>query len=137
MFKLFGWFFLLCGLFAVSASLYLAYSAVHFSKVAESTTGTVTDLVMTGQRSPPTYAPVVRFQTKTGEVKEFRGSYSSSPPPHQIGDTVTVWYAPQDSDHAVVYYSIWSLWFFPLVSLLIAPIFVVMGLVFIRMAKKF
>ncbi len=49
-----------------------------------------------------TYKPVVRFETQDGKSISFQGTYSSSPPSYQIGETVTVNYAFEEPENAVI-----------------------------------
>jgi hypothetical protein len=49
-----------------------------------------------------TYKPVVRFETQDGQSVSFQGTYSSSPPSYQIGETVTVNYALEEPENAVI-----------------------------------
>jgi len=49
-----------------------------------------------------TYKPVVRFETQDGKSVSFQGTYSSSPPAYQIGETVTVTYSLEEPEKAVI-----------------------------------
>ena len=49
-----------------------------------------------------TYAPVVQFQTNSGQSIEFVSSYSSNPPSYDVGETVIVVYPPEKPDDAII-----------------------------------
>jgi hypothetical protein len=105
-----------------------------------STQGTVIDLEERSSSSGsrrPTYGAIVKFKSRDGEPHVFASSYSSNPPPHEIGETVTVHYDPQNPRSAIVYSSFWSLWFYPLIPLFLGPIFVALGIVFLKLSPRF
>jgi hypothetical protein len=135
LFRVFGWFFVACGVTSLVACAYLTYASVRFSRHAVATEGSVTELVRGGRTKggQDLFRPVVQFQTQAGERKEFASRTASSPPPHRVGDRVPVRYMPDDPEAAVIYYSVWSLWLFPLIAFLLGPVFVVLGRVFIKM----
>lgn len=92
---------------AVAATTYLVTN--RFVATAEQTTGTVTGLEERTStrrdadghtRRRTVFVPVVRFTTTDGEAVEFRGSNGSDPPAHDVGDTVTVAYDPDDPSGA-------------------------------------
>jgi len=48
------------------------------------------------------YKPVVRFETENGQTVSFEGTYSSSPPAYDIGESVTVIYSLSNPEKAVI-----------------------------------
>ena len=48
------------------------------------------------------YHSVVSYQTKDGIPIKYVSSFSSSPPAHEIGETVTVFYSPDNPEEAVI-----------------------------------
>ena len=48
------------------------------------------------------YTPVVRFETEDGKTVSFEGTYSSSPPAYDIGETVTVNYSLVEPEKATI-----------------------------------
>ena len=61
------------------------------------TTGTVVQLVGSQSR-----APVVEFETTAGDRQVYTSSMYSSPPAYQVGETVTLWYAPEDPERVML-----------------------------------
>ena len=49
-----------------------------------------------------TYHSVVNFQTRDGNPITHMSSFASSPPAHEIGETVTVFYAPDNPEDAFI-----------------------------------
>jgi hypothetical protein len=62
----------------------------------------VVDLQENYDNHGSTYAPVVQFQTNSGQSIEFVSSYSSSPPAYEIGEQVIVVYPPYEPDKAII-----------------------------------
>ncbi|MEO6759447.1 MAG: DUF3592 domain-containing protein, partial [Saprospiraceae bacterium] len=81
------------------------------------TVGTVVDLVGSGS-----LAPVVAFETTDGQRQTYTSQTYSSPPAHQIGEKVTLWYAPGHPEQVVL--SGFSRWFVPV---LLGGFFLVFG----------
>jgi hypothetical protein len=79
-----------------------------------------------GKRSSTTYAPVVRFQTSTGEEVEFTSSVSSSSPGYSEGERVRVLYLRSDPSEAEIDEFL-ALWFVPLVAGVLGSMFVLVG----------
>jgi hypothetical protein len=48
------------------------------------------------------YHSVVRYQTNQGIPITYMSSFSSSPPAHEIGETVTVFYSPDNPEDAFI-----------------------------------
>ena len=49
-----------------------------------------------------TYHSVVSYQTREGTPITYMSTFSSSPPAHEIGETVTVFYSPEDPEDALI-----------------------------------
>jgi hypothetical protein len=48
------------------------------------------------------YKSVVSFKTQRGKSISFATTYSSSPPAYDVGDTVTVFYSPENPEKAII-----------------------------------
>ncbi|WP_295980192.1 DUF3592 domain-containing protein [uncultured Variovorax sp.] len=57
-----------------------------------------------------TWKPLVRFKAPSGEVVEFAPSSSSSPPAYKVGETVDVFFDPNDPQDAMLdgFFSLWG-----------------------------
>lgn len=66
------------------------------------TQGVVVDMQENYNSDGSTYTPVVQFKTISGQSVEFVGSYSSSPPAYEIGQSVTVVYPADGLEKAVI-----------------------------------
>ena len=64
--------------------------------------GEVVSLTESCDEDGCSYKPVVRFETENGQTVSFEGTYSSSPPAYDIGETVTVIYSITDPEEAVI-----------------------------------
>jgi hypothetical protein len=67
-----------------------------FKQNAAQTQGVVTGHAMVCDDDGCTYKSVVSFSTSDGEPVSYTSSYSSSPPAHDVGEAVTIFYAPDD-----------------------------------------
>lgn len=100
------------GLVAAGAWLYTN----RFVREGVRTTGTVVDLVGSSSK-----APVVAFETAEGQRQVYTSGVSSSPPAYQLGEQVTLWYAPGHPDNVVL--SGISRWLLPLIMGILFTIF--------------
>ena len=64
--------------------------------------GVVIDLQEHSDSDGSTYSPVVQFKTNNGQSVEIVSSYSSSPPEHEIGESVIVVYPPDKPENAII-----------------------------------
>jgi hypothetical protein len=48
------------------------------------------------------YAPVVSFQTRDGRTVTYRSSYASSPPAYDVGESVTVYFDPENPEKPAI-----------------------------------
>ena len=64
--------------------------------------GEVVSFVQSCDDDGCTYTPVVRFQTKNGQSVSYESTYSSSPPAYDVGESVQVFYSPENSEKAAI-----------------------------------
>jgi len=64
--------------------------------------GEVINLTQSCDEDGCSYKPVVRFETENGQTVSFEGTYSSSPPAYDIGESVTVIYSLSNPEKAVI-----------------------------------
>jgi hypothetical protein len=90
--------------------------------------GKVIEMVRTRDRENTTYlfAPVVRFQTVEGATVEFESMVRSNPPGYRTGQTVTVFYDPDEPRSAAIK-GFFSLWMMPMILGFIGSVFLVVG----------
>lgn len=57
-----------------------------------------------------TWKPLVRFKAPSGEIIEFAPSSSSSPPGYEVGETVDVFFDPQNPQDAMLdgFFALWG-----------------------------
>lgn len=108
-FSLFG----LIGLGLLTGAFFVLNSELSFRSGSLTAEGTVVDLVTTtGSKGGIIYKPVVEFVDRNDRKHQFTGSYASSPPPHERGESVTVRYRPEDPRNAELD-SFMDSWFLP------------------------
>jgi hypothetical protein len=123
-------FWLGLGLFVLGLTFYFWSDTQSFLAKAVPTTGTV--LQMEESDDGGTYAPVVGFQTLTGQKIEYHSNTSTNPPAYRVGDKVNVLYDPAKSSNVRINDFI-SLWLLVLILGIMGSIFTaigVLGLVF-------
>jgi len=103
------YFFTAIGLAMLIGAFFLFANTQDFIKNAHSVNGTVVDLVRSRSSDSVTYAPVVQFQTNSGDVIEFTSSSGSNPPSFYEGEMVEVLY-PVFSPRDAKINSFFSLW---------------------------
>jgi F0F1-type ATP synthase assembly protein I len=81
----------------------LTYRQRTFERQGAQAQGEVISLAQNCDDDGCTYSPVVRFKTQGGQTFSFESTYSSSPPSHDVGDTVTVIYSRDNPEKAVIY----------------------------------
>lgn len=79
------------------------------------------------------FAPVVRFQTVEGKTIEFESGLRSNPPAYRTGQTVTVFYDPDEPLSAAIK-GFFSLWLMPLILSFIGAGFLVIGTAMVVMS---
>lgn len=79
------------------------------------------------------FAPVVRFQTMEGRTVEFESSLRSNPPAYRTGQTVSVFYDPDEPRSATIK-GFFSLWLMPVILGFIATVFLIVGTAMVVMS---
>ena len=97
--------------------------------------GRVIDMVRTRDRENTGYlfAPVVRFQTLEGATIELESGLRSNPPMYRTGQTVSVFYDPDEPRSAAIK-GFFSLWFMPIILGFIGSIFLIVGTAMVVMS---
>jgi hypothetical protein len=92
------------GLLMVGIAAIIYMSGVSFRNRAELTTGTVTGFstVTDSDDNTVTYCPSIRFATSTGQEVIHNSHVCNSPPAHQVGDQVEIYYDPENPGKAQV-----------------------------------
>jgi hypothetical protein len=123
-------FWLGLGLLFLGLTFYFWSDTQSFLGKAVPTAGTV--LQMEAIDDEGSYAPVVGFQTLTGQKIEYHSNTSTNPPAYKVGDKVNVLYDPANSSNVRINDFI-SLWLLVLILGIMGSIFTaigVLGLVF-------
>ena len=94
--------FFLFGLLFFAAGSGMTMRQRTLEKQGVEAQGVVVDLEENYDSDGSTYAPVVQFQTNSGQSIEFVSSYSSSPPAYDVGKNVTVVYPPDNPADAII-----------------------------------
>jgi len=106
-----GWIFLLIGVGLLLGSALSFHLEATFEATAQSTSGTVIDLVKSVStsrsrdgfsRSSVSYKPVVVFTDNQGRTQKMRSTSGSNPPAYKKGDQVTVLYDPDNQKSAAI-----------------------------------
>jgi hypothetical protein len=112
---------------AITAILFCGFGASvvyvrHFVNNAMEGKGHVTALVRSSSKNGSVFKPAVEFQTADGRRIEFTSSMGTSPPSYDVGESVTVYYDPENPHSAML--SGWlSLWFVSLIFAALAAVF--------------
>jgi hypothetical protein len=64
--------------------------------------GTVISLSESCDDDGCTYRPNVRFTTQSGQTEIYNSSFGSSPPAYKVGETVTIFYRPDNPQKATI-----------------------------------
>jgi hypothetical protein len=72
------------------------------------------------------FAPVVRFKTVEGNTVEFESGLRSNPPAYRTGQTVSVFYDPDEPRSAAIK-GFFSLWLMPMILGFIGSVFLIVG----------
>ena len=119
--------------------LYMAHatyqSSRHSVEEFRTASGRVISLkVIDSDRTGRTEAPVVQFQTSNGTEIIFESEVGSNPPSHGVGETVEVFYDPEDPQKAVIN-SFVHLWLLPTVLAGVGGIFILVSLIAFYVAR--
>jgi hypothetical protein len=94
-------------------ALVTALHTWHFTRVAQRTSGTVTEMRQQTDKDSGSisYSPTFRFQDAAGVQHTVSSSFYSSPPEFHVGDSVTVLYRSDDPQTARIdsYWQVWGL----------------------------
>ena len=81
----------------------LTYRQYAFKQQTTQVQGEVTGYTMDScDDDGCSYKPVVSFETRDGKSISYTSSYSSSPPAYDVGETVTVYYSPENPEKAII-----------------------------------
>jgi Protein of unknown function (DUF3592) len=80
------------------------------------------------------FAPVVRFKTVEGNTVEFESSLHSNPPGYHAGQTVSVFYDPDEPRSAAIK-GFFSLWLVPIILGFIGTVFLIVGTAMVVMSS--
>jgi hypothetical protein len=123
-------FFTGMGLFFIGIAAIIYLVGVSFRSNAELTTGAVTGFstVTDSDDNSQTYCPIVQFSTETGQQVTYYSSTCNSPPAHQVGDQVEIYYDPENPEKAQIK-GFWS-------QYLVVTILSCIGLPFVLFGSK-
>ena len=93
---------ILFGLVFYGIGFGLSYRQRTMERQGLQVAGEVVSLVQNCDDDGCSYAPVVRFQTQDGRSISYESSYSSSPPAYDVGESVQVFYLPENPEKAVI-----------------------------------
>ena len=106
----------------------MLFVEMKFLSEAETTVGRVkTFRISEGDEGGSTYCPIIEFTTKTGETITFDTRMCSSKRPYEPGQSITVFYDPQNPQKAQVD-SFFGKYTFPAIAAVIGVVFVFFGL---------
>lgn len=81
----------------------LTYRQYAFKQQAIQVQGEVTGHTMGScDEDGCSYKSVVSFETRDGKSISYTSTYSSSPPAYDVGETVTVFYSPENPEKAII-----------------------------------
>lgn len=93
---------ILFGLVFYGIGFGLSYRQRSMERQGIEAQGEVVSFVQSCDDDGCTYAPVVRFQNQDGRSVSYESSYSSSPPAYDVGESVQVFYSPENPEKAVI-----------------------------------
>ena len=80
----------------------LTYRQVRFESQGAQAQGEVTGFISDCDDEGCSHSPRVRFKTQNGQTISFTSTYSSSPPAYDVGEMVTVIYAVDNPEKAII-----------------------------------
>ena len=80
----------------------LAYRQRSMERQGVQVPGEVVSFVQSCDDDGCTYSPVVRFKTRDGQSVSYESTYSSSPPAYDLGESVQVFYSPENPEKAII-----------------------------------
>lgn len=93
---------ILFGLVFYGVGAGLTYRQRTMERQGLQVTGEVVSLVQNCDDDGCAYAPVVRFETQDGRSVSYESSFSSSPPAYDVGESVQVFYSPENPEKVVI-----------------------------------
>lgn len=108
-FSIFNYVFSIIGACLLVGAIYLYINKQAFLEKAETTQGTVVEMIPKRSKDSTTYSPVISFTTKTGQQITYTSSVSSNPPSYEVGENVQIFYDPADPKDAEIngFFSLW------------------------------
>jgi len=104
--------FLLVGLGLCAGGGYWGWLTRDFVQNAAIAPGTVVELTRHSDSDGVSYSPVVEYTLPSGRTVRFEEDVSSSPPSHHVGESVEVFYNPENPSEARIN-NTFTLWFGP------------------------
>lgn len=80
----------------------LTYHQLQLGHQGVEVSGQVVSLSTNCDSDGCSYSPIVRFTTRNGQTITFESKFSSSPPSYDVGEVVTVIYATENSENAII-----------------------------------
>lgn len=108
-FSIFNYVFSIVGACLLAGAIYLYIDKQAFLEKAETTQGTVIELIPKRSKDSTTYSPLVSFTTKSGQEITYTSSTSSNPPSYDVGENVQIFYDPANPNDAEIngFFSLW------------------------------
>lgn len=125
-FSIFNYVFSLIGAGLLAGAIYLYVDKQAFLEKAETTQGTVIEMIPKRSKDSTTYSPVVSFTTKSGQTITYTSSTSSNPPSYDVGEKVEIFYDPANPNDAEIN-GFFSLWLGVLILGFIGTVFFLIG----------
>jgi hypothetical protein len=98
-----SWFFTLClGVVLLAVGIFLAVREHKWLRAAQTTTGTVVELIPQHSSEGHTYKPRVEFTAKDGSRREFVSDIGSMPVGFSVGERVPVAYDPDTFEGCIL-----------------------------------
>jgi len=95
-------FIILFGLVFYSIGFGLRHKQRSLERQGIQAQGEVVSFVQSCDDDGCTYAPVVRFKTQDGRSISYESDFSSSPPAYDLGESVQVFYSPDNPEKAAI-----------------------------------
>jgi len=93
---------LLFGLIFYGIGFGLGYKQYSLERQGLQVQGKVVSFVQKCNDDGCSYAPIVRFQTQDGRSVSYESYFSSSPPAYDVGESVQVFYSPENPEKAAI-----------------------------------
>lgn len=120
-----GAIFAAIGIGILGLAFYLYSTQESFIAKGIKVPGTVIDNIVGGEDND-VYFPLVEYKSRDGEQRRFTASTGSTPPMHNVGETVEVIYNPDEPDDAQIN-SPFDLWFGAGLCAFLGAVFTLVG----------